>query len=272
MAGESSVRRRKPEPATDTPPESETAASQDEEPKRDAPKKSKKKSTKDRLDDDESTSHVLDIFRVLTFLVLAYFGLSYLISNGETYTWGVTNGSKYLKTDWWMKQLRGPIYLTPEELAGYDGSDPDKPIYLAINGSIYDVSSNARTYGPGGSYRFFSGCDAARGFVTGCFAEDRTPDMRGVEEMFLPLDDPVVDRHWTAAQLAELKKQEMAEAERKVQEGLTHWVNFFKNSPKYDFVGYVKRPEGWPGTEPKRPLCEQAAKGRKKRVIPKEGK
>lgn len=167
---------------------------------------------------------------------------------------------------------RGPIYLTPEELAGYDGSDPDKPIYLAINGSIYDVSSNARTYGPGGSYRFFSGCDAARGFVTGCFAEDRTPDMRGVEEMFLPLDDPVVDRHWTAAQLAELKKQEMAEAERKVQEGLTHWVNFFKNSPKYDFVGYVKRPEGWPGTEPKRPLCEQAAKGRKKRVIPKEGK
>jgi hypothetical protein len=108
MADESSVRRRKPEPATDTPPESDSAESQDEEPKRDAPKKSKKKSTQDRLEEDESSGHVLDIFRVLTFLVLAYFGLSYLVSSGETYSWGITDAPKYLKTDWWMKQLVRP--------------------------------------------------------------------------------------------------------------------------------------------------------------------
>lgn len=165
---------------------------------------------------------------------------------------------------------RGPLYLTPAELATYNGSDPSKPLYLAINGTIYDVSSNARTYGPGGSYQYFSGVDAARAYVTGCFAEDRTPDMRGVEEMYLPIDDPVVDRHWTKEELAELKKEELAKAEKKVYDNLAHWVNFFKNSPKYDFVGYVKRPEGWPGTEPVRQLCDTAAKGRKKRVVPKE--
>jgi predicted heme/steroid binding protein len=166
---------------------------------------------------------------------------------------------------------RGPLYLTPEELLAYDGSDPTKPIYLAINGTIYDVSSNPRTYGPGGSYQYFAGCDASRAYVTGCFAEDRTPDMRGVEEMYLPLDDPSIDRHWSKAELVELKKKEREEALKKVHDGLEHWVKFFANSKKYNFVGYVKRPEGWPGTEPVRRLCDVAAKGRTKRKIPEKG-
>lgn len=130
------------------------------------------------------------------------------------------------------------------------------------------MSSNRRTYGPGGSYHFFAGCDGGRAYVTGCFAEDRTADMRGVEAMFLPLDDPAVDKYWTTAQFNEIKRRERAEAEKKVEEGLAHWVNFFKNSPKYGLVGYVKREKGWPGTEPLRPLCEQAEKGRKKRTAP----
>lgn len=64
---------------------------------------------------------------------------------------------------------------------------------MAINGTIYDVSNGRKHYGPGGSYHFFAGADASRGFVTGCFDTDRTPDMRGVEEMYLPLDDPEID-------------------------------------------------------------------------------
>ncbi|KAL1837517.1 hypothetical protein VTJ49DRAFT_3684 [Mycothermus thermophilus] len=240
MAKESSARRRKPTPQDET-----TDSSQDE--------------------------IGLDILRVLTFLLLASCGLSYLVSSGESFFWGMSNPSKVLQPAWWLKQLRGPLYLTPSELAQYDGTDPSKPIYLAINGTIYDVSSNPRTYGPGGSYHYFAGCDAARAYVTGCFAEDRTPDMRGVEEMFLPLDDPVVDRHWSAAELAEMKKKEREEALKKVHEHLEHWVKFFRDSPKYEFVGYVKRPEGWPGTEPVRPLCKEAAKGRRKRTVPKKG-
>lgn len=126
-----------------------------------------------------------------------------------------------------MVTQRPPIYLTPTELATYDGTDPSKPLYLAINGTIYDVSSNRRTYGPGGSYHYFAGCDAARAYVTGCFAEDRTPDMRGVEEMFLPLDDPEVDRYFSKEELEKLKKKEREEALKRVDEGLRHWVEFF---------------------------------------------
>lgn len=162
----------------------------------------------------------------------------------------------------------GPLYLTLEELAAFDGTDETKPLYLAINGTIYDVSANRRTYGPGGSYNWFAGCDASRAYVTGCFAEDRTADVRGVEEMFLPLDDPAIDKHWSAAELKQLKEKELAEANQRVYDGLKHWVDFFAKSKKYHFVGYVKRPKGWPNTEPRRKLCDAAANARAKRQIP----
>lgn len=40
----------------------------------------------------------------------------------------------------WEMQ-RGPVLLTDDQLSAYDGSDPSKPIYLALNGTIYDVSA-----------------------------------------------------------------------------------------------------------------------------------
>jgi len=44
-----------------------------------------------------------------------------------------------------------------EDLRMYDGSDSNRGIYLAILGSVYDVSSGRKHYGPDGSYSFFSG-------------------------------------------------------------------------------------------------------------------
>lgn len=158
--------------------------------------------------------------------------------------------------------------MTLDELSAYDGTDPKKPLYLAINGTIYDVSAGSRMYGPGGSYHVFAGTDASRAFVTGCFAEDRTVDMRGVEEMFLPLDDPERDAHWTTAEMAELRVQEMENAKNRVHSSLKHWVDFFGKSKKYTPIGHVKREEGWLEKTPMRELCAPALKGRKKRPLP----
>ncbi|KAH8175570.1 cytochrome b5-like heme/Steroid binding domain-containing protein [Sarocladium implicatum] len=211
----------------------------------------------------------IDSLRVLSFLFVASCALSHVVSGGESYFWGLKERPNYFRSEWWKTALNGPIYLTPEELAAYDGSDPDKPVYLAINHTIYDVSNGRHIYGPGGSYQYFGGCDAARAYVTGCFAEDTTPDMRGVEEMFLPIDDPETDRHWPASELVEMKKKEKEEAEEKVFKALKHWVDFFADSHKYHHVGYVKLDDDWLEKTPKRELCERAKKGRKKRKIPK---
>jgi hypothetical protein len=52
---------------------------------------------------------------------------------------------------------------------------------LRFSGEVFDVSANRRIYGPGGGYGFFAGKDAARAFVTGCFKEDLTHDIRGLD-------------------------------------------------------------------------------------------
>jgi predicted heme/steroid binding protein len=278
-----SVRQRKPKTSTSN----SNYSSDDSEPKL---VKVKTVAQKGKGDSEDAYSPYVDILRVLTFLVFASCGLSYLISGGETWTWGMKNPPKYLQKNWWASQMvyipphfhkdyvpglthrltyqRGPLYLTPDELAAYDGSDETKPIYLAINGTIYDVSANRRTYGPGGSYHFFAGCDASRAYVTGCFADDRTPDMRGADEMFLPLDDPETDRHFTAEQLREMRKKERAEAKQKVHDALKHWVDFFAKSKKYQKVGYVKLEKDWKKKTPRRKLCDAAQQGRVKRKIP----
>lgn len=156
--------------------------------------------------------------------------------------------------------------MTLKELAAYDGTDASKPVYLAINGTIYDVSAGRHIYGPGGGYHYFAGVDAARGFVTGCFAEDRTADMRGVEDMFLPLDDPEIDAQWTTAEMEEQKKRELSVAKQKVHDALKHWVDFFGKSKKYHKVGYLKRDKNWLDKEPRRELCAPAQQGRHKRL------
>src|SRR3954453_20181725 len=110
----------------------------------------------------------------------------------------------------------GSVHLTPSQLTLYNGTDPSLPIYLAVNGSIYDVSENRMIYGPGGSYNFFAGRDATRAFVTGCFKDDLTADIRGVETMFVAVED-VVDEALTSAQKKIRRERELRAAKAKVE-------------------------------------------------------
>lgn len=57
-----------------------------------------------------------------------------------------------------------PKELTLEELARYDGSDLDTPIYLAARGVVFDVTAGAAFYGPDGAYPF-GGRECARAFA-----------------------------------------------------------------------------------------------------------
>jgi len=59
--------------------------------------------------------------------------------------------------------------FTKDELSLYNGTDPDKPVYLAIFGEVFDVTKGKQYYGKGGGYSFFSGRDGTRAFITGNF-------------------------------------------------------------------------------------------------------
>ncbi|CAM1504005.1 Fc.00g015960.m01.CDS01 [Cosmosporella sp. VM-42] len=272
---DSELRLRKPLPEEVHEPKREHVEDadeiEDEPPKKIRKVKKSAKSNSPTIDDEDDDSPWLDVLRVLTFLFLASCALSYTISGGETFFWGMKQKPDYLRVDYWKERLQGPpppVYLTLDELAAYDGTDAEKPLYLAINGTIYDVSAGSRIYGPGGSYHYFAGCDAARAYVTGCFSEDRTADMRGVEDMYLPVDDAEVDSHWSEEELAEIKAQELKDAHKQVHDALKHWVDFFARSKKYEKVGYLKREDGWLEKEPLKPLCKPAQNGREKRKPP----
>ncbi|XP_013375613.1 PREDICTED: neudesin [Chinchilla lanigera] len=60
---------------------------------------------------------------------------------------------------------RGPPVrlFTEEELARYDGAEEDQPIYLAVKGVVFDVSSGKEFYGRGAPYNALTGKDSTRG-------------------------------------------------------------------------------------------------------------
>lgn len=73
--------------------------------------------------------------------------------------------------------------FTPPTLLPYNGTN-NQPIYFAVRGRVFDVSSGRNFYGPGGPYQNFAGRDASRGLASGSFDSSMlTEDLQG------PLDD-----------------------------------------------------------------------------------
>ncbi|KAG9296938.1 hypothetical protein G9A89_006893 [Geosiphon pyriformis] len=141
------------------------------------------------------------IFKSIVVLLFVNLLGSYFLT--ETWTWGYKN--QY--TNWRNWVPRQEKIFTLEELAKHDGTDPHLPIYLAINGEVFDVTAGGSHYGKGGSYGFFSGKDASRAYVTGCFQTHLTHDLRGL----------------TKEQIKDL-------------EG---WADFYRNHHTYHKVGRV---------------------------------
>ncbi|KAL3637057.1 Membrane steroid-binding protein 2 [Castilleja foliolosa] len=82
--------------------------------------------------------------------------------------------------------FREPVQMgdvTDEELRAYNGSDPEKPLLMAIKGQIYDVSRSRMFYGPGGPYALFAGRDASKALALMSFdPKDLTGNIEGLSE------------------------------------------------------------------------------------------
>lgn len=51
--------------------------------------------------------------------------------------------------------------FTTEELKKYDGTDPKLPIYLVLDGNVYDVTRGSEFYKVGGPYHYLAGKDSS---------------------------------------------------------------------------------------------------------------
>lgn len=242
---------------------SELRQRQAQAPKGTSESPSKPRSKSNKSSSNENGISVLDIIRLLVTLVAASCGLSYYITSSESLLWGYRPW--FTKWPLVVRYIQGPIFLTPEQLSLYNGTDPNLPIYLALNGTIFDVSANPRIYGPGGMYGFFAGRDAARAFVTGCFEDDLTSDLAGVEEMFIPIDDEdsEEEKKLTKAQKKIRRERDVRLAKAEVRKHVEHWQNFYRDHKKYFEVGKVVGQEVVDGG--KRELCDAAKSKRPKR-------
>ena len=176
-----------------------------------------------------------------------------------------------------LAMQEGPLHLTDAQLTLYNGTDTTLPILLALNGSIYDVSASPHLYGPGGSYGFFAGKDATRAFVTGCFDTDLNGDLRGVEEMFIPIDAaPNTEKAEAKLSREERRERKLRRererrvARKKVEQTVEGWRALFAGGKdgRYFWRGTVDRGEGsgWEGWGEVKELCEGAKQGREKRT------
>jgi len=170
---------------------------------------------------------VLGLIKMLIYLLL-FATLAGKFITGS-YTWEFQSKWIQLKTYWPTNQR----LFSERLLAEYDGSVPGKPIYLAIDGDVYDVTKG-NAYQPGGSYAIFTGVDATRAFATGCFKEHQTHDLRGLTEKQL--------------------------------QSIAHWKNFYAEHKDYVKVGRVSHkpidpasPIPTPCNPPKKETAENKA-------------
>lgn len=162
----------------------------------------------DKTEDARDSFTLVDILRFISGLLLLNAFASWWFTSSST--WGY-NG-KWINPRYLSHIVTGNmVNLTLDELASYKGEDPNLPIYIAINGSVYDVTCAPEIYGPKGPYRFFSGRDSARAFVTGCFQnpEEFTYDLRGLD-----LEEAATD--------------------------IRNWQRYFEKSSRYWYVGSVE--------------------------------
>lgn len=104
--------------------------------------------------------------------------------------------------------------FVPRTLAKFNGKD-DPKVYLAIQGTVFDVTAGKGFYGPGGPYENFAGRDASRGLALNSFDAGV---LTGLDE---PMD-----------LLEGLSAEEL--------ESLLNWKSHFTN--KYTVVGTLRNP------------------------------
>jgi hypothetical protein len=144
----SSVRQRKSKENPKEPADGSTAS----EPAEAQAFQPKARSAKAKIEEEDSWSPFVDAFRVLAFLLLASAGLSYLVSGGETWTWGLKTRPKFADLDWWKAQfvctVTPPPPTPPLHLNLCLGRTDVQPLCRPTNANCHSSAVRSRSRPP----------------------------------------------------------------------------------------------------------------------------
>lgn len=81
-----------------------------------------------------------------------------------------------------------PRNFTKEQLAYFDGkkdekTEEDKPLYLSLEGTVFDVSKGKDFYGPGGPYELFAGHECGVAMAKFSFETALLDDVKGCADL-----------------------------------------------------------------------------------------
>ncbi|KAI4348528.1 hypothetical protein L6164_009241 [Bauhinia variegata] len=113
--------------------------------------------------------------------------------------------------------------ITEQELRAYNGSDPNKPLLMAIRGQIYDVSSSRNFYGPGGPYAMFAGKECSRALALLSFKpEDINGNLEGLDEPELDIlqdwEYKFIEKYVKVGQLVPDRNTQQNECREQIQD------------------------------------------------------
>ncbi|XP_020205709.1 membrane steroid-binding protein 2 [Cajanus cajan] len=167
-------------------------------------------------------------FTILAMMVVVYRTVSAMFVSPQDYNKPpVVSARAHPRFDQ-PQPPREPVHLgevTDRELRSYDGSDPNKPLLMAIKGQIYDVSTGRNFYGPGGPYAMFAGKECSRALALLSFKpEDINGNLEGLEESELTiLEDwefKFIEKYPKVGQLVSEQRTQQNEVKEHIQDNL----------------------------------------------------
>ncbi|PIA15574.1 cytochrome b5 [Coemansia reversa NRRL 1564] len=103
-------------------------------------------------------------------------GLAYATYKTLSYLWTKNTANTAAKPRFSYRKW------TKRDISQYTGAE-EKPILIALDGKVYDVTDGRSFYGPGCAYNVFAGRDASRLLATQTFDDGLTE-----EELDAPID------------------------------------------------------------------------------------
>ncbi|XP_013383370.1 neudesin [Lingula anatina] len=102
-------------------------------------------------------------------------------------------GDKYILEEVDIPKSNSDLKIfTGEELKRFDGSDPSLPIYMAVKGVVFDVTTGSDFYGKGASYNVLVGKDSTRAVAKMSLdSADLNHDLTGLTDQELKSLDEV---------------------------------------------------------------------------------